>query len=444
MKGHGGPIYEVTLHVDPEAAADIDLWLAGHVATMLTLPGFIDARVFSIDDEPDKIGRVVQYLVESDGRLQEYIAGPAAEMREDTRLRFGSRYTVSRRVLREATSDADETGTPIACLNCGFELTGQYCGNCGQRAQSRLISILELLRDAFGDLVDIDSRFWRTLVPLAVRPGSLTRDYLMGRRARFMPPFRTYLVLSLLFFLIAFFDPHEELGFLFEPQESGTQDEADAAGAAREEALGELEQQGIIAPRTPGAESEGLRIVIDGEDEGSSCELDDYDPADMPPWLARRLTKERLLVMCQRMTAEDGQGLRGFLDKLLENVPAGLFVLLPLMAFALNVLYPLSKRYYVEHLLFVVHFHAFVFLALTLQILLTRLGASLPSAEAAAKIGVLAVSAYIPVYLHKALRRVYGQGGFVTFLKFLLLFIAYVLGLSLILGIIAIFAAFSL
>ena len=113
---------------------------------------------------------------------------------------------------------ADQLPDKRACLNCGTELQGQYCGHCGQRASSRLISLWELTRDAFGDLFELDSRLWRTLVPLLIRPGRLTRDYLEGRRARYMPPFRMYLVLSVVFFVVAFFDPRDDLSLLFEPE----------------------------------------------------------------------------------------------------------------------------------------------------------------------------------------------------------------------------------
>jgi len=71
-----------------------------------------------------------------------------------------------------------EAGDSQSCLNCGTELVGQYCRQCGQRATSRFISIYELLRDAFGDLFELDSRLWRTVVPLLIRPGLLTKDYL--------------------------------------------------------------------------------------------------------------------------------------------------------------------------------------------------------------------------------------------------------------------------
>jgi hypothetical protein len=94
-----------------------------------------------------------------------------------------------------------------------------------QRARSRLISIWELVRDAFGDLFELDSRLWKTLVPLMISPGKLTHDYLQGRRARYMPPFRMYLVLSLLFFLVAFFDPRETFGLFYDPQTLEQQEE---------------------------------------------------------------------------------------------------------------------------------------------------------------------------------------------------------------------------
>jgi hypothetical protein len=114
------------------------------------------------------------------------------------------------------------------------------------------------------------------------------------------------------------------------------------------------------------------------------------------------------------------------------------------MALALKVLYPLSKRYYVEHLLFVVHYHAFVFLILSLQVVFSRLGTLLGVFEPVIDVIVFAVSFYVPVYLYKAQRRVYGQGRFFTILKFLMLTIAYFTGLLIMLAVVGIFAAFSI
>ena len=145
--------------------------------------------------------------------------------------------------------------------------------------------------------------------------------------------------------------------------------------------------------------------------------------------------------MCDRIVADGG---RAFLDKLLDNVPAAMFVLLPLMALVLKILYPLSKRFYVEHLLFVVHYHAFVFLILTLQVLGTRLSSLLRVPDTLSDIIGFAMALYVPVYLYKALRRVYEQQRFFTIVKFLILTFAYFAGLIIMFSTVALFAAFSI
>ena len=184
MASAPGPVYEVSLSIDREAAAEFDEWLASHVREMLELPGFVRAVTFSAeDDDPARVRRITQYYLETDEALETYLAGPAEVMRQEALAKFPDRFVASRRVLHHADT-AEETSTPVeACLNCGALLNGQYCAHCGQRARTRLISIWELVRDAVGDLFELDSRLWQTLIPLAARPGRLTREYLLGRRA---------------------------------------------------------------------------------------------------------------------------------------------------------------------------------------------------------------------------------------------------------------------
>ncbi len=452
MSYTAGPIYEVTLTVNREIVEAFDAWLATHVTEMLEIPGFLKAETFELaDDEQGRARRVTHYYLASEEDLEQYLAGPANAMRQSGIDRFADQFEASRRVLRRL-SDADEELGPLpSCLNCGTTLGGQYCRKCGQRAHSRLISIWELIRDAFGDLFELDSRLWQTLLPLVIRPGQLTHDYLLGRRARFMPPFRTYLVLSVVFFLIAFFDPREELGLLFEPEAESTEqaEESDLhAAEIREGVLQELAEQGIIVGdkellEDPQVDDTGNSVAVDitdGESD-SGCDVSDIESADIPQWLSRRITPERLQLVCERIRADDG---RALLDKLLDNVPVALFILLPLMALVLRVLYPLSKRYYVEHLLFVVHYHAFFFLILTLQILFARFATLVGIPENATDIALFGASLYIPVYLFRAMQRVYGQGRFITTLKFIFLVLSYFLGFGLMFAFAGLFAAFSI
>ena len=218
MTNVSGPIYEVTINVDREIVDEFDAWLAHHVEEMSHTSGIIHAEVLEpADDIKGRARRITQYYFDSDSGLEQYLADQPEAIEKSAIDRFEERIEVTRRVLRHIDI-ADGEFLPVeVCLNCGTALGGQYCGSCGQRAASRLISIWELLRDAFGDLLELDSRLWRTLIQMMIRPGKLTRDYLEGRRARYMPPFRMYLVLSIVFFLVAFFDPLEELSILFEP-----------------------------------------------------------------------------------------------------------------------------------------------------------------------------------------------------------------------------------
>jgi hypothetical protein len=98
----------------------------------------------------------------------------------------------------------------------------------------------------------------------------------------------------------------------------------------------------------------------------------------------------------------------------------------------LKVLYPLSRRYFVEHLLFFVHFHAFFFLMLIVQILFARtaglLGPEDGAIDSLSQLILVIASFYIPIYLYKAMRHVYGQGHLVTIMKYLILVVAYLTG----------------
>lgn len=437
-------VYELTLEVEQDAADELDFWLTDFVEAMLARPGFDRASTFSAESDGRRARRIVRFPVADDTQLRLYLGEPEPDAQAELKRVFGPDAHATGRILESGPAfDTERAPRAERCLNCDFLLAGQYCGQCGQRAQSRLIRLHELIREAFGDLFELDSRLWRTLVPLAVRPGRLTRDYLQGRRARFMPPFRMYLVLSLAFFLIAFFDPEEKLGILFEPEPSPAADTRGPLEAQTDTPAAAEPGDADDTTVEPGPEDADIRIALGDDEDRFDCNFDDYDAADMPMWLSRRLTRERLTAACENIVTEDGQGIRGLIDRMIENIPAGLFILLPVMAFVLMMLHPLSGRYYVEHLLFVIHYHSFVFLILSADILFSRLVVATPLPDALTNLATLATVIYIPVYLFRSMRRVYEGSRAVTFFRFSLLSIAYFAGLGVIVGIAALIAAFS-
>ena len=433
MTSHSGPLYEVTFFIAPDIADAVDQRVDEHTRAILLDPAVIDCTLYpGNDDELGRKRRVCLYSLSGDDVIDDFIDGPAGELEAQLRAEFDEAIEISARVLREDQANERLPEASPNCLNCGARLRGQYCGTCGQRSRSRLISLWELVSDAFGDLFEIDSRLWQTLLPLMVRPGRLTFDYLQGKRARFMPPFRMYLVLSLLFFVVAFFDPREELSLLFEPQPAPAPEEIQQQAEARE-TIDELIDEGIVDEEDLSGnlrvDGDGVRFTFDDEEveAETDCNVTESDVEDLPRWLARRMTPERLQRVCERTRLDDGKAL---IDGLLDNIPAALIILLPLMAFVLKALYPLSKRYYVEHLLFFVHFHAFFFLILTLQILFMRFSGWVGIPEAIPILVTVATSFYVAIYLFVAMRKVYGQGRIITFLKYAALLVAYLFGFA--------------
>ncbi len=387
---------------------------------MLALPGFIEAHYF--DPERADDGRwihTVQYILSNQEALDAYLENDAPRMRQDGLERFGDALEASRSV-RELVAANDDT----RCLNCDAPLRGQYCWNCGQRGNTRLISLVELIKDAFGDMFELDSRLWRTLIPLVRRPGHLTEQYLQGRRARFMPPFRMYLVLSFLFFLLSQL-LGDGPGVNMEGDFSdGVQDGVTETQQAR--LVEDLESAGI----SPEAAAETVRQLetaqeaaqqaADAVGQESNCEFDRIETGF--GWIDRQFPMERQVRICEDITRDKG---RRIVERWIDNAPVAALAVLPIMALLLKALYPLSRRYYVEHLLMLVHFHSFLFLlwsaGLTFNGIANGLSAPNGFIITINVIGWL----FVPVYLYRAIRVVYGQGRFVSLLKFLVMLTGY-------------------
>ena len=112
---------------------------------------------------------------------------------------------------------------PSHCGNCEAPLAGAYCAQCGQSAHESARSMHALWHDGWHSITHLDGRLWRTLWLLLVKPGEVTRQYMANRRASFLPPFRLYLVLSLLFFaLFAANREHEVLDIQVDASERAT------------------------------------------------------------------------------------------------------------------------------------------------------------------------------------------------------------------------------
>jgi hypothetical protein len=380
-------IYEVALEVQPDVAGRFDAWLQAHMREMLSLDGFLEARLWRAETDPDSgvERRVVHYTVASRDALEAYFEEHAARMREDGLSRFGDRFTASRRILAAHDSLpvlAAESEAEALCPNCGQPRSGAYCSHCGQDAREHVISIWRLFHDYLGDFFNFDSRVFRSLRPLLFRPGFLTSEYVRGRRASYIPPVRLYVFSFLICAALLGLTGHRAERMVQIGNLTGEQ-------ADNVKAQGDQAAKDVI--RVTGVESPTLREFITERMER-----------------IRRDPKE-------------------FSRALGKNVPLMLVFSLPLLAMFNKLMF--WRHYFVEHLVFYLHYHTFAVVDVTVAMLLGRLEKRFIPDNTALSLLQLALWIYLFVYLFMAIRRHYRQGRLMTTLKMMLLFWVYLFSL---------------
>lgn len=342
--------------------------------------------------------------------------------------------------------EPDPPPAPVArCLDCGATLAGKFCSECGQRAQPRKLTIPSLAHEAIHDLAHLDSRLWRTLRALLFEPGFLTNEFIAGHRTRYLPPFRLYLVLSIIFFLMLSCNPAEKAIVLGGVDASGDRPAAvtDRDGEALGQALEDLQREVASRPAQDAAgtaSGKDADVAVDAaartvaaiskvDPDPDSSVLPGTDCSKMIWGLpGRTWMQPRVAQVCENLKTVSK---REFGRALFHNVPKMMFFFLPLLALVNLLLYAFRRRKYVEHLLFYTHYHAFAFLLLILQMLLNLvLGLSSRLAFVSSLV-TLATTVYLFVALYKAMRAVYGQSRVLTVAKYVVVLITYGLALLL-------------
>ena len=329
------------------------------------------------------------------------------------------------------------------CMNCGTELMGPFCYYCGQPDKNLMRFFPVLLRELLEDFMDFDSRFMRTIKPLLFKPGRLTRDYLDGKRFRYVPPLRLYIFSSIAFFFLAAIlagnsititsDDEAENG---EVAISGTH-----IGKTDKEALHEA-LEGLEA-LDPELVKDIEASIEDVEDDDDTISFND-EPWDretnpliiplMPNWVNEWVNDEIEQSPAKGKEIEANPDL--IKDQVFELLPAMMFVLLPLVALLFKFWYLFAKKYYVEHLIFSLHNHSFLFVVLLIMMLANTFASwQEPSEEGPLTTAVnvinVAIWTWIPLYLFISLKRVYQQGWTLTVLKYSGIGISYLILLTL-------------
>jgi hypothetical protein len=254
-------------------------------------------------------------------------------------------------------------------------------------------------------MTHIDGRFWQTMYMLLLQPGRLTQEYFAERRARYLPPVRLYLVISLVFFALGPLAGRNARDASVPPAPSDVSEVAEAP-PSHEQSLG---------PRQSAPKS--------NESSGFNIEFRDCAKIETSfKWL-----EEPLRRACIRNVASGGAPVRA---AFIANVPKMMFIFLPLIALVMLLLYWRPRRYYVEHLVFYLHTHAAMFLLLLLLRPLSWAVTALPPLRPASGLLKFGACCYAAWYVYRAMRVYYGQGRWITATKFIVVGVMYMIFLS--------------
>lgn len=248
----------------------------------------------------------------------------------------------------------------MTCPNCGTEHQGKFCHACGQSNVELHVPLGALANEVVEETLGLDSRLRHTLTPLFLRPGEVTREYLAGHRARYTSPLKLYVVAAAIFF------------FSFE--------------RSRPEVV-HIDRRDVSMPHDA---HEGRLEHFFRERAKKLAAMGQEEAAD---------------VMKRSMAA---------------TLPKAFVVLLPVFAVLLKLFW--RRRYYAEHVIFALYFHAFALIVLTPGGLIN--GAAGNALNTAAFF-------ICALYFYLALRRVYGDGKLRTLAKFAGLGVGYLVLVSL-------------
>jgi Protein of unknown function (DUF3667) len=236
------------------------------------------------------------------------------------------------------------------CHNCGVRLTGPFCAACGQKALPLSVTLHDFFHEFIHETLHVDGRIWQTIRHLILSPGFLTREYLQGRRARWLSPIRMYLIFSIAFFALSTLTG-VRVGVTADRNEGGWK---------------------FTFPNMPGA---GTAVSRSPAAEARAKELGFESIADM-----EESVDHAVLVW----------------------VPRVMFALLPLFAWLVALAYGRVDPNYLHHVIFAVHVHAAWFAAAAIA-----KAAELVSRPVGDALRLLVV-VFAVVYVIVAFRRVYG------------------------------------
>lgn len=329
-------------------------------------------------------------------------------------------------------------------MNCGATVQGRYCHVCGQENTEPKETFWHMVTHFFYDITHFDGSFFVTLKDLLFKPGFLSREYMLGRRRKYLHPVRMYVFTSAVFFLVFFSMFH-----VSEKSISANSNERTPEGfTIKEKALKNAKTKEDSANIMKGLElmgykddtvknkvntksynknndNDGFTFSI-GSEVGKYSSVKEYDSIQrsLPgnkrdAWITKVLTRKSV-ELNEKYNGDQDKLAVEVINKFLHSFPYLLFVSLPLYALFLKLLYIRRRKeyYFADHAVFLVHLYIFTFLFLLFYFGLDKLEKNTHWSAIGVVQAILILTGLF--YTLKAMKNFYRQGWGKTILKFII------------------------
>lgn len=342
------------------------------------------------------------------------------------------------------------------CLNCGHQVDDHFCPKCGQENIVTKEDAFHMVSHAIADYFHFEHKFFGTLKPLLLKPGQLTKEYVAGKRVSFIHPIRLYIFVSIVFFLVV-------LGGKGKNEHKSTEEEKPKTTSSKSVTkpkdtvakkqltaiqIKEIEESLKYVPNANGLRDSVIKKAIAEEESGNSEDDNDsisFGKSKKKGFSKNWTTNDTSVVQYEKNQAALAKDKRDgfvkhyfikrmieldqyekpeekFLEDFIHNIPKMMFLLLPMFALILKLVYINKKRYYYEHLIYSFHLHSAIFLSILTTMLLQWLFGFIYEIDG--WLGILC-AIYIIWYIYRSLRTFYGSTRWITVLKMFFLSFAY-------------------
>ncbi|WP_167605948.1 DUF3667 domain-containing protein [Maribellus sediminis] len=312
------------------------------------------------------------------------------------------------------------------CKNCETEFTGHYCPNCGQAVKEFDKPFSFIFYNFLGDFFAFDTRFFKTLFLLIAKPGFLTKQYFDGKRVRYAPPFRIYIFVSFILFLLLQNFTNRGLTTVLDSELDGDKIGLDSASMVVADSILSTVNQDMDPEQKAVVDSLVAPFVVKDTtgEEGQNFKLD-METFRETRNLRQALNKYAISLEEDLEVETDPEKrteLREYirycrspetaLAKILQYISWAFFLLLPLFAVLLKLVYIRRRQNYMRHLVFSIHIHSFVLLVMiAIMALFMSFGTKVTLIST-----ILFLS--VPLYFIIAMKKFYGQSVGKAIMKF--------------------------